>query len=98
MGIIAIGKDKHVGMACPANAYGAAGKMYGLTISACKPCSRNLVTDGVSRANGSEACVNDDGWGYNSDGASRVSHTLTYLSAGQLSGELFQHVHCVSFA
>lgn len=71
--MVASGQNKFVGMDCPVNTYGAAGKVYGLTAAGCKPCSRNLVTDGKLKVNSSEVCTNDDGWGYASEGASRCA-------------------------
>lgn len=73
MGMIAAGYNRFTGMDCPINTYGAAGRVYGLTAAPCKPCPRNMITDGQSRVNTSEACINDDGWGYASEGASRCA-------------------------
>jgi len=73
MGMIAQGHNKFAGMECPVNAYGASGKVYGLTAAPCKPCPRNMITDGQTRVNNSDACINDDGFGYASEGASRCA-------------------------
>jgi hypothetical protein len=43
--MIAQGANAFAGMDCPANTYGAAGRVYGLTSAPCKPCPRNMITD-----------------------------------------------------
>jgi hypothetical protein len=53
---------------CPVNTYGVAAKMYGLAAAPCKPCPRNMITDGALRVNSSDACINPDGFGYASEG------------------------------
>ena len=73
MGMIAQGKNQFVGKDCPPNTYGAAGKVYGWAAAPCKPCPRNMITDGASRVNNSDVCINDDGFGYASEGASRCA-------------------------
>jgi hypothetical protein len=52
-------------------AVGAAGTVYGLMAAPCKPCPRNMITDGLTKVNSSDACINPDGFGYASEGASR---------------------------
>jgi hypothetical protein len=61
----------------PANTYGAADKVYGWAAAPCKPCPRNMITDGATKVNNSDVCVNDDGFGYASEGESHYSATLT---------------------
>jgi hypothetical protein len=56
---------------CPENTYGASGKVYGLVAAPCKPCPRNMMTDGLIRVNNSDACINPDGFGYASEGLCR---------------------------
>lgn len=73
MGMIAQGKNDFTGKDCPANTYGAAGKVYGWAAAPCKPCPRNMITDGAVKVNNSDVCVNDDGFGYASEGASRCA-------------------------
>jgi len=72
-GMIADGKNTFSARDCPINTYGAAGKVYGLTAAPCKPCPRNMITDGLTRVNNTDACINPDGFGYASEGASRCS-------------------------
>lgn len=62
-GMIASGPNTFAGMDCPANSYGAAGRVYGLRAAPCKPCPRNMVTDQLVNANSSDACINPDGFG-----------------------------------
>lgn len=69
--MIAAGANGYVGSDCPANTYGAAGKVYGLTAAPCKPCPRNMITDMV-RVNNSDECINPDGFGYASEGESLI--------------------------
>jgi len=71
--MIAQGKNLFVAKDCPANTYGAAGKVYGWAAAPCKPCPRNMITDGLIKVNTSDACINDDGFGYASEGASRCA-------------------------
>lgn len=71
--MIAQGKNQFVGKECPVNTYGAAGKVYGLTSAPCKPCARNMITDNATRVNSSDVCINDNGFGYASEGASRCA-------------------------
>lgn len=73
MGMIAQGQNKFAGMECPINTYGSSGKVYGLTAAPCKPCPRNMITDGQTLVNNSMVCINDDGYGYASEGASRCA-------------------------
>jgi len=72
-GMIAQGKNLFVGKDCPANTYGAAGKVYGWASAPCKPCPRNMITDNLTKVNNSDVCINDDGFGYASEGASRCA-------------------------
>jgi hypothetical protein len=71
--MIAQGKNLFVAKDCPANTYGAAGKVYGWAAAPCKPCPRNMITDGLTKVNNSDVCINDDGFGYASEGASRCA-------------------------
>ena len=71
--MIAQGKNLFVGRDCPINTYGAAGKVYGWAAAPCKPCPRNMITDGAITVNNSDVCINDDGFGYASEGASRCA-------------------------
>jgi hypothetical protein len=73
MGMIAQGKNTFSGKDCPANTYGAAGRVWGWASAPCKPCARNLITDGAIKVNNSDVCINDDGFGYASEGASRCA-------------------------
>ena len=73
MGMLAQGKNQFVGKDCPENTYGAAGKVYGWAAAPCKPCPRNMITDGARKVNNSDVCINDDGFGYASEGASRCA-------------------------
>lgn len=41
--------------------------MFGWMSAPCKPCPRNMVTDGTKKTNASE-CVNANGFGYSSEG------------------------------
>ena len=66
--MIAQGRNQFVGKDCPINTYGAAGKVYGWAAAPCKPCPRNMITDGASKVNNSDVCVNDNGFGYASEG------------------------------
>jgi hypothetical protein len=68
MGMLAQGKNQFVGKDCPENTYGAAGKVYGWAAAPCKPCPRNMITDGARKVNNSDVCINDDGFGYASEG------------------------------
>jgi hypothetical protein len=72
-GMIADGKNTFSGKDCPINTYGASGKVYGLVAAPCKPCPRNMITDLKTRVNSSDVCINDDGFGYASEGASRCA-------------------------
>jgi hypothetical protein len=67
-GMIASGRNIFAAYDCPANSYGVTGKIFGLGAAPCKPCPRNMITDGLTRVNNSDACVNDDGFGYASEG------------------------------
>jgi hypothetical protein len=80
MGMIAQGKNLFVGKDCPVNTYGAAGKVYGWAAAPCKPCARNMITDGATRVNNSDVCINDDGFGYASEGE---CHTPVVLACTQ---------------
>jgi hypothetical protein len=71
--MIATGKNLFAAKDCPINTYGAAGKVYGWAAAPCKPCPRNMITDGLSKVNNSDVCINDDGFGYQSEGASRCA-------------------------
>jgi hypothetical protein len=71
--MIADGKNAFTAKDCPINTYGAAGKVYGLVAAPCKPCPRNMITDGKTRVNSSDVCINDNGFGYASEGASRCA-------------------------
>ena len=73
MGMIAQGKNQFVGKDCPVNTYGAAGKVYGWAAAPCKPCPRNMITDNATKVSNADVCVNDDGFGYASEGASRCA-------------------------
>jgi len=72
-GMIATGKNLFAAKDCPANTYGAAGKVYGWAAAPCKPCPRNMITDSLTKVNNSEVCINPDGFGYASEGASRCA-------------------------
>lgn len=72
-GMIATGKNLFAAKDCPINTYGAAGKVYGWAAAPCKPCPRNMITDGLQKVNNSDVCINDDGFGYQSEGASRCA-------------------------
>jgi hypothetical protein len=63
MGMIAQGANHFAGMSCPANTYGAAGRVYGLRAAPCKPCPRHMITDGLTNVNSSDTCINPDGFG-----------------------------------
>ena len=67
--MVATGKNLFAATDCPANSYGAGGKVYGLRAAPCMPCPRNMITDGVTKVNDSRACMNDHGYGYASEGA-----------------------------
>lgn len=71
--MIASGRNSFVGSDCPENTYGATGRVFGLIAAPCKPCPRNMITDGAVRVNTSDACINPDGFGYASEGASRCA-------------------------
>jgi hypothetical protein len=71
--MIATGRNAFTALDCPANTYGASARVYGLTAAPCKPCPRNMITDGLTRVNDSNACINDDGFGYDSEGSSRCA-------------------------
>lgn len=58
-----------VGQNCPEDTYGAAGKVYGWASAPCKPCARNLITDGLRMLSNASLCINPDGFGYQSEGA-----------------------------
>jgi hypothetical protein len=68
-GMIAAGANAYHASDCPENTYGASGKVYGLVAAPCKPCPRNMITDGLTRVNNSDACINPDGFGYASEGS-----------------------------
>jgi len=72
-GMIASGRNTFTAWDCPENTYGASGKVYGLTAAPCKPCPRNMITAGLARVNNSDMCINPDGFGYASEGASRCA-------------------------
>jgi len=80
-GMIAQGRNVFKGMDCPENTYGAAGKVYGWAAAPCKPCPRNMITDGLTNVNNSDVCINPDGFGYASEGASRCAPGF-YASKG----------------
>lgn len=69
-GMIASSRNAFSASDCPVNAYGVSAKMYGLNAAPCKPCPRNMITDGQDRVPSSDACINPDGFGYASEGAS----------------------------
>ena len=71
--MIAQGKNLFVAKDCPENTYGASGRVYGWAAAPCKPCPRNMITDGLTKVNNSDVCINDDGFGYASEGASRCA-------------------------
>jgi hypothetical protein len=79
-GMIASGRNMFSATDCPVNTYGVTGKMYGLAAAPCKPCPRNMITDGAARVNSSDACVNPDGFGYASEGESNATSTVVQLS------------------
>jgi hypothetical protein len=68
--MIAQGANKFAAQDCPINTYGAAGIVYGWAAAPCKPCARSMITDGAVKVNNSGVCVNDDGFGYASEGES----------------------------
>lgn len=39
------------------NTYGVSGRMYGWAAAPCKPCARNLITDGITRATSGDQCA-----------------------------------------
>jgi hypothetical protein len=81
MGMIAQGVNTFAGMGCPINTYGAAGKVYGLTSAPCKPCPRNMITDGAVNVTNADVCINPGGFGYASEGASRCAPSF-YAAKG----------------
>jgi hypothetical protein len=50
-------------------AAGVAGKLFGWAAAPCKPCPRNLITDGLTMLTNASVCINDNGCGYSSEGA-----------------------------
>ena len=66
--MIAQGRNQFVGKPCPENTYGAADKVYGWAAAPCKPCPRNMITDGATMVSNSSVCINDNGFGYASEG------------------------------
>ena len=74
--MIAQGNNLFVGKECPINTYGAAGKVYGWAAAPCKPCPRNMITDGATRVTSMDVCVNDNGFGYASEGTSGCAGCL----------------------
>jgi hypothetical protein len=66
--MIVAGRNTFKGLDCPANTYGGSGRMYGWSAAPCKPCPRGMITDGVSGATNSDACINPGGFGYASEG------------------------------
>jgi hypothetical protein len=75
--MIAQGANKFAAQDCPINTYGAAGIVYGWAAAPCKPCARNMITDGAVKVNNSDVCVNDDGFGYASEG--ECSRSIMHL-------------------
>lgn len=70
--MIVRGQNAFAASDCPINTYGVSGRIYGLQASPCKPCPRNMVTDrGLSTSMAD--CLNPDGFGYASEGASRCA-------------------------
>jgi hypothetical protein len=61
---------------CCGPAAGAAGKVFGWASAPCKPCPRNMITDGYDGASNASACITDDGFGYTSEGAHTVCMCL----------------------
>lgn len=54
---------------CPANTYGVAKETFGLTMSPCKSCTKNLKSEPGSTA--FSDCTNPAGFGYTSEGANQ---------------------------
>lgn len=81
--MISQGKNLFVGIDCPENTYGAAGKLYGWAAAPCKPCARNMITDGLTNSNNSDSCINPDGFGYATEGASRCAPGFYSLKASR---------------
>jgi hypothetical protein len=73
MGMIADARNSYTAGWCPVNSYGASARVYGLTSAPCKPCPRNMITNGLAAQSTMDACINDDGFGYTSEGASRCA-------------------------
>jgi hypothetical protein len=110
--MIAQGNNLFVGKECPINTYGAAGKVYGWAAAPCKPCPRNMITDGTTRVTSMDVCVNDDGFGYASEGKECCAGGCLCSCAGAIFGVwmrsanlccmvIFQHQRpglCVGFA
>ncbi len=89
MGMIAFSKNQFVGKDCPINTYGAAGKVYGWAAAPCKPCPRNMITDGLTKVNNSDVCINDDGFGYASEGEHmQIGHALSDSTQSWLCAKL----------
>jgi hypothetical protein len=66
--MIASGKNNFTGMDCPINTYGASAIVWGWAAAPCKPCPRNMITDGLEKQSSMDACVNPDKFGYQSEG------------------------------
>lgn len=68
MGMVAQARNSFKGVQCPVNTYGVASRVYGWTAAPCKPCPRNMITDGVAGSTTMDACINPGGYGYASEG------------------------------
>jgi hypothetical protein len=68
--------NQFVGRECPINTYGAAGKVWGWAAAPCKPCPRNMITDGATRVANMSGCVNDNGFGMASEGKACCSRVV----------------------
>jgi hypothetical protein len=69
-GMISQGNNQFSAVPCPKDTYGAADKVWGWAAAPCKPCPRNMITDGATRVTNMSVCVNDDGFGMASEGKS----------------------------
>lgn len=72
-GMIAQAKNTFTAYDCPINTYGVYDTMYGLAAAPCKPCPRNMITDNQTMVRDPETCINPDGYGYATEGASRCA-------------------------
>lgn len=68
---------------CPAASYGPAETVWGLRLTPCRPCPKNMVTD-ITPATSLEHCINPAGFGIGSDGSAAACPTGSFTGKASM--------------